>query len=561
MMTLRACGAVVCVAMRARRQAWIAQTQGARLPGGRSQGQNGDAAARRGAAPAVRRGRRAGCGRRIRQPGPPRPAPHSVRRAAGRARRPPPRPRSGPAPPRSCRRGRSSRRPASPWRRCGRAGRRRSPSRCTAWWWQCGWATTSTPVRSGGVHVAARDPLGQELRQRAHSRAHLGDARVVDELAGVLAQRGQAARLEPDRPGSRRRRTRAASRRPGRRCAGQPSSWPVVIQVRPQQAGSGMTAARRPIDSSSSIAARPVSAANRSVKESAQIQTSTFAGQRGDHPSAAGFAEKRGQAAALVDPGSGLGDPAERSCCAASRWPAAAGSSGPSAAAGPGRSASAGAAGGAYFWRAPRTCRSPCRCRSGSRGRSPCRTGTGRGRRRPPGRRSPSVPVATSWSTRARPRVESFSSRVARYDGHITPPDAVLSAMHLPTPVQRCTASVNEPASWVSRSVVRTGRMRGGQPQVGVERRRVDQHAGVEQVVGVEDALGLLHQGDRLRRVHPRQQLRAGPPVAVLARHRAAVRRHQVGGVLDELPEPPAAAGSSSSKSMRTCTQPSPKWP
>ena len=53
-------------------------------------------------------------------------------------------------------------------------------------------------------------------------------------------------------------------------------SWPVVIQVRPQQAGSGITAARRPAISSSRTAARPVSAAKRSVNESAQIQTSTF---------------------------------------------------------------------------------------------------------------------------------------------------------------------------------------------------------------------------------------------------------------------------------------------
>ena len=83
----------------------------------------------------------------------------------------------------------------------------------------------------------------------------------------------------------------------------------------------------------------------------------------------------------------------------------------------------------------------------------------------------------------------------------------------------------------------------GGEPQVGVERRGVDEDTGVEQVVGVEDPLGLLHQGDRLRGVHPRQQLRAGAPVAVLARHRAAVRRHQVGRVLDEVPEPAAPAG------------------
>ena len=45
---------------------------------------------------------------------------------------------------------------------------------------------------------------------------------------------------------------------------------------------------------------------------------------------------------------------------------------------------------------------------------------------RPPGRRArrPASPSSASCSTRARPRVESFSSRVARYDGHITPPVA-----------------------------------------------------------------------------------------------------------------------------------------
>ncbi len=66
-----------------------------------------------------------------------------------------------------------------------------------------------------------------------------------------------------------------------------------MIQVSPQQAWSGMTAARRPIDSSSSIAARPVSAANRSVNESAQIQTSGFSGVVRDPRS--GCSENRGR--------------------------------------------------------------------------------------------------------------------------------------------------------------------------------------------------------------------------------------------------------------------------
>ncbi len=58
-----------------------------------------------------------------------------------------------------------------------------------------------------------------------------------------------------------------------------------------------------------------------------------------------------------------------------------------------------------------------------------------------------SEPFASSCSTRARPLVESFSSRVARYDGHITPPDAVLSARHFPTPTQRWTAVEKSPPS------------------------------------------------------------------------------------------------------------------
>ena len=57
------------------------------------------------------------------------------------------------------------------------------------------------------------------------------------------------------------------------------------------------------------------------------------------------------------------------------------------------------------------------------------------------------VPFATSCSTRERPRVESLSSRVARYDGHITPAVAVVSARHLPTPTHRCTATDRSPRS------------------------------------------------------------------------------------------------------------------
>ena len=38
----------------------------------------------------------------------------------------------------------------------------------------------------------------EQLGQRPHAAGHLGGARVVGELDGVAAQRGQAGRLEPD---------------------------------------------------------------------------------------------------------------------------------------------------------------------------------------------------------------------------------------------------------------------------------------------------------------------------------------------------------------------------
>ena len=122
-------------------------------------------------------------------------------------------------------------------------------------------------------------------------------------------------------------------------------------------------------------------------------------------------------------------------------------------------------------------------------------------------------------------------------------PRPVLSAMHLPTPVHRCTAPENDPASWVSRSVVRRGRG-------GVARRRSASNGagststpGLSRLSGSRIRLACSISAIACGRVHPRQQLGAGPAVAVLARHRPAVRRDQVGGLLDELAEPPAAAG------------------
>src|SRR5690606_9468460 len=67
-------------------------------------------------------------------------------------------------------------------------------------------------------------------------------------------------------------------------------------------------------------------------------------------------------------------------------------------------------------------------------------------------------------------------------------------------------------------------------------------HTRVEPVLGVEEALDLLHQTDRLGRVDVGQQLAACAAVAVLARERAAVAGDQRGGVVHEVPEHRAAA-------------------
>ena len=141
-----------------------------------------------------------------------------------------------------------------------------------------------------------------------------------------------------------------------------------------------------------------------------------------------------------------------------------------------------------------------------------------------------SSPSSASWSTRERPRVESFSSRVARYDGHITPPGRGRDALADPG---AAVHGVGHRAAVVGEPERRRDRQpRPGRAQVGVQRRRVDDVARVQQVLRVADRLHRAEQPDRLRVVHQRQQLRARPPVAVLPGQRAAVvaQLHRAGG-------------------------------
>ena len=79
-------------------------------------------------------------------------------------------------------------------------------------------------------------------------------------------------------------------------------------------------------------------------------------------------------------------------------------------------------------------------------------------------------------------------------------------------------------------------RLRARPSQTFVDAVGPHEHPRVEQAFGVEDPLDSLEQGDDVGPVHPLQQLRAGAPVAVLAREGPAEAR----GEVCRLPHEPA---------------------
>ena len=108
---------------------------------------------------------------------------------------------------------------------------------------------------------------------------------------------------------------------------------------------------------------------------------------------------------------------------------------------------------------------------------------------------------------------------------------------HLPTPVQRCTASVTEPPS-CDQPQRRAGARAAGPPAAGRRRtaRGSTSTPGLSRSSGSNRCLTPREQRDRLRGVHPRQQLASGP-----GRRRARrtceppCAADQVRGGLDEL--------------------------
>ena len=135
----------------------------------------------------------------------------------------------------------------------------------------------------------------------------------------------------------------------------------------------------------------------------------------------------------------------------------------------------------------------------------------------------PAVPSSASWSTRgaAAGGVLLLAGGQVGRAHHAAGPRGARTCRR---PVQRCTASPSEPPSCGEAQREASARCRGRRrAQVGVQRRRVDEDAGVEQVLGVEQRLDRGEQRERLRVVHQREQLRARPAVAVLAGQRPAV--------------------------------------
>ena len=177
---------------RSRRECRVSAARVARRLRGRVAGAGPASSSARCSPQRAGRGRPAGCGRRSRRRARPRPGRRPDRGAEVVLEDRAPRPRSGPSPSRSCRPGRSSRRPGSASRRRAGAGgvvglpaehRRRGgsaagrPPRC--------------PSRSGGSQPVAVEVLGERRKREA-----IGGRRRRAAAPASCAQHGQARRLE-----------------------------------------------------------------------------------------------------------------------------------------------------------------------------------------------------------------------------------------------------------------------------------------------------------------------------------------------------------------------------
>ena len=153
--------------------------------------------------------------------------------AAGGSRRPRPTRRSGRAPSRSCRPARSSPAPGPPSAPAGpqqpRVGLPAEDRRVVA----VRLRDHAYAGQVGRLPAALRSAARRAWSRRAASSTA---RRVVGQLDDVAAQHRQAGRLQPDDRHAALDVRRERRDGPARRSGAAASSWPVVIQVSPQQA-------------------------------------------------------------------------------------------------------------------------------------------------------------------------------------------------------------------------------------------------------------------------------------------------------------------------------------
>ena len=126
----------------------------------------------------------------------------------------------------------------------------------------------------------------------------------------------------------------------------------------------------------------------------------------------------------------------------------------------------------------------------------------------------------------------------------MTPPAAVVSARHLPTPVHRCTAAEKSPVSSAYANASPRRSAGAGSRRSASSGRGRTMTPGFSRSSGSNTAFVAANARQRRGRIHQRQQLAARPTVAVLARHRAAVRRDELRRVQQERAEHAGAVGS-----------------
>ena len=108
-------------------------------------------------------------------------------------------------------------------------------------WWQCGWATICTPASDGGSQPGVAASSSARVRVPAATRSAAGPP--TSSSASLRSAAVQDGSTPDDRhPGVDQRGE--ASRRCAARIFRAVSSWPVVIQVSPQQVSAPGTCTR-----------------------------------------------------------------------------------------------------------------------------------------------------------------------------------------------------------------------------------------------------------------------------------------------------------------------------